>query len=69
MVYFQAKNPDLGKFWRALDWKVWIYFTAIWNILRSFGIFYNHLVRFVFMRYLFPVLVSCRYQEKSGNPV
>jgi hypothetical protein len=22
MVYFQAKNPNLGKFWRALDWKM-----------------------------------------------
>jgi hypothetical protein len=29
MVYFQAKNPYLGKFWRALDWKMSIYFMAI----------------------------------------
>jgi hypothetical protein len=21
MVYFQTKNPNLGRFWRALDWK------------------------------------------------
>jgi hypothetical protein len=21
MVYFQIKNPNWGKFWRALDWK------------------------------------------------
>jgi hypothetical protein len=31
------------------------YFMTIWYILYSFGTFY-------------PVLVSCMYQEKSGNP-
>jgi hypothetical protein len=58
MVYFQTKNPVLGKFWRALDWKMSIYFKDIWNILQTFGIFYNCLVHFVFIRYFFPVLVS-----------
>jgi hypothetical protein len=29
MVYFQTKNPNLGKFWSALDWKVLIYLMAI----------------------------------------
>jgi hypothetical protein len=33
MIYFQTKNPNLGKFWRALKWKMLTYFTAIWNIL------------------------------------
>jgi hypothetical protein len=46
MVSFQTKNPNLGKFWRALDWKMLIYFTAIWNILQIFGIFYDHLAHF-----------------------
>jgi hypothetical protein len=32
MVCFQAKNPNLGKFWRALEWKMLVYFTVIWNI-------------------------------------
>jgi hypothetical protein len=32
MVYFQTKNPDLGKFTRALEWKMLIYFMAILNI-------------------------------------
>jgi hypothetical protein len=31
---------------------------AIWNILRTLGIFYDHLVYFVFVWYIFPVLVS-----------
>jgi hypothetical protein len=40
MVCFQTKNPNLGKFWRALDWKKLIYFFGhlgyfmeIWEIL------------------------------------
>jgi hypothetical protein len=36
MVYFKTKNPNLGKFWRALDWKMLIY---LWPL----EIFYGHL--------------------------
>jgi hypothetical protein len=25
MVCFQTKNPNLGKFWRVLQWKMWVY--------------------------------------------
>jgi hypothetical protein len=59
MVYFQTKNPDSGKFWRALDWKLlivlgpFVIFTYIWDILCPFGKFYAHLA------YFFPVLVPC----------
>jgi hypothetical protein len=56
---FKPKNPNLCKFGRALDWKMFIYITAIWNILVTFGIFYDHLVHFLFIWYIFPVLVSC----------
>jgi hypothetical protein len=59
MVYFQTKNPNLGKFLSALDGKMLIYFEAIWNILQTFGIFYGHLLHFVFIWSFFPVLVSC----------
>jgi hypothetical protein len=59
MVCFQNKNPNLGKFWKALDWPILIYFTAIWNILGTFDIFYGHLVQVVFVWYIFPVLVHC----------
>jgi hypothetical protein len=41
MVYLQTKNPNLGKFWRALDWKMLIHFMSIWNALLTFGIFYD----------------------------
>jgi hypothetical protein len=49
MVSFQTKNPILGKFWRVLDLKMLIYFLNICNILQVFGIFYDHLVHFVFI--------------------
>jgi hypothetical protein len=39
MVCFQTKNPNLGKFLRALEWKMMVYFMVTWNILRSFGIY------------------------------
>jgi hypothetical protein len=67
MVCFQTKNPNLGKFWRALDWKMLICFMVIWNILWPFGIFYDHLVQFVFIWYIFPVF-GIMHKEKSGNP-
>jgi hypothetical protein len=47
MVYFQTKNPALGKFWRTLEWKMLVYFVTIWNILRPFGIIYGRLVKVV----------------------
>jgi hypothetical protein len=67
MVCFQTKNPNLGKFWRALDWKKLIYFLAIWDILWRFGKFYDHLVHFVFIWYIYSGF-CIMYQEKSGNP-
>jgi hypothetical protein len=47
MDWFQTKNPNWGKFWSALDWKLLIYFMANWNILLRFGKFYGRLVHFV----------------------
>jgi hypothetical protein len=44
MVYFQTKSPNLGKFWRALEWKMLVYFIPICNISRPFGIFNGALV-------------------------
>jgi hypothetical protein len=67
MVCFQTKNPNLGKFWRVLQWEIFIYFMIIWSILRPLEIFYGHLVYFVVIWYIsrrFGIL----YQEKSGNP-
>jgi hypothetical protein len=49
---FQTINPNLGKFWKALDWQMFMYFAAIWNI-------YGFLEYFMSIWYIFPVLVSC----------
>jgi hypothetical protein len=57
IVYFQTKNPNLGKFWRVLQWKMFVYFMSIWSILLPFGIFYTNLVHFLVIWYIFPVLV------------
>jgi hypothetical protein len=65
MVQFQT---NLGKFWRALECKILVYFMDIWSILRPFDIFYGHLVYFVVIWYIFP-RVGKLYQEKYGNPV
>jgi hypothetical protein len=43
MVYFQT---NVGKFWRALDRKKMKLLMAVWNILRTFELFYDHLVHF-----------------------
>jgi hypothetical protein len=58
MVCFQTKNPNLGKFLRTLDGNLLIDFIANWNILRTFGKFNDHLVHFLLIWYIFPVLVS-----------
>jgi hypothetical protein len=63
IVCFQTKNPNLGKFWKALDCK----FMPIWIIFWRFGIFYDYLVHFVFIFYIFSGF-GIMYQEKSGNP-
>jgi hypothetical protein len=44
-----------------------IYFMVIWIILRPFGKFYDHMVHFVFIWYIFSGL-GIMHQEKSGNP-
>jgi hypothetical protein len=53
MVYFLNKNPTLGKFWRALEWKNVCrvydhleYFKAFWYNLWPFGIVFGELVHF-----------------------
>jgi hypothetical protein len=51
--YFQTKNPNSGKSWRALDWILLIYFMAIWDSLWPFGIFCGHL------GYLWPFDTFC----------
>jgi hypothetical protein len=54
MVCFQTKKPYLGKFGRALHrLKNADIFYGHWNIFWRFGIFYDHLVHFVFIWNIF----------------
>jgi hypothetical protein len=48
MAFFQTQNPNLCKFWRVLQWKMLVYFTASWSILWPFGIY------FMVVWYIFP---------------
>jgi hypothetical protein len=78
--YFLTKNPNLGKFWKVLQWKMLLYYMAIRSIFQPFGKFYGHLVYFYPFWYILPVLVyfylfwyiftrfGMLYLEKSCNP-
>jgi hypothetical protein len=63
-------KPNLGKFWRDLQWKMLINVNistsiykheimASWSILQQYGILCGHLVDFMLVWYIFPVLVCC----------
>jgi hypothetical protein len=67
MFCFQTKNPNLGKFWRVLQWKILVDVMIIWSILLPMETFYGHLVDFVVIWYIFPHF-GILYQGKSGNP-
>jgi hypothetical protein len=67
MVYFQNKNPNLGKFWSVLQWKRLVNFMAIWSILLPLCLCYGHFVYFVVILAYFSRF-GMLYQEKSGNP-
>jgi hypothetical protein len=41
MESFQTKYLTLGKFWRVLQWKMLVYFSAIGSILLSFLLYYS----------------------------
>jgi hypothetical protein len=64
---FKPKNPNLYKFWSALDCKMLIYFMAICNISQTFEILFDQLVHFVFIWDIFSGF-GIMHQEKSGNP-
>jgi hypothetical protein len=84
MLYFQTKTTNLGKFWTVLQCLVLVYFLAIWYryfvvmwyIFPRFGgfsmlnvdIFCGHLVYFMVICYIFPVLV-CFTKKNLATPV
>jgi hypothetical protein len=55
IVFIHTKNPNLGIFWRAMEWRMLVYFKdIICTYYPHFSILFPH----------FGIL----YQEKSGNP-
>jgi hypothetical protein len=56
VVYFQAKNPNLGKVCKVLQWKTLVFSMANLSILRPNGIFYGRWVHFVVIWHILPVL-------------
>jgi hypothetical protein len=56
MVYFQTKNPDLGKNFGVLQWELLVYFTSIFWL---FCLFSSYFAYFLVILYIFPVLVCC----------
>jgi hypothetical protein len=51
--YLKTRNPNLGIYWWALEWKMLVYFKAIWYNLWPFGTVCGH-----FGICTFPVLVD-----------
>jgi hypothetical protein len=62
-LYDQTKNPNLCKFWRALEWKILVYLKPI----RPLGIFYVHLEILNYFCIFSPILVYC-VKKNSGKP-
>jgi hypothetical protein len=66
--YFQTENPNLGKFWRVLRWKMLEYYMVIWSILKPFDVcmlwtFGTFCCNLVHIKPRFGIL----YRKKSGN--
>jgi hypothetical protein len=59
--YFKTKNPNLGKLWSVLQWKMLVYFMAIWSILHPLGILCGHFVYFVVIWYIFGIFFKFWY--------
>jgi hypothetical protein len=59
MVYFQTKKSQFGQILEGLRWEKINVFMAVWNSLQTLGIFCDHLVLFVLICCIFPVLVQC----------
>jgi hypothetical protein len=67
MVYFETKSPNLGKFWRALEWKVLVYPIVIWKNLRPFDIVtLSSFGNVVIIWYVFPRF-GILHSGTSGN--
>jgi hypothetical protein len=65
---FSKQKSNLGKFWRALERKRFVYSMATWNILRPSGICFGHLVHHLVAFWHIFLRFGILYPENSGNP-
>jgi hypothetical protein len=67
MLYFITKNPNLDMSWKALKWKVFVYFRSIcyFNGMYIFWQIHGY-IHMVVIWYIFPRF-GILYQEKSDN--
>jgi hypothetical protein len=63
MVNFQTQNPNLGKFWKVLQWMMLVFLLTIWSILQSNSMF----MAIWYILWSFGVF-GMLHREKSGNP-
>jgi hypothetical protein len=68
MVCCQTENPNLGNFWRVLQWKMFVYFVDTWSILQFFVIFYGYLVYLVRVNLVYSSRFGILYQRKIWQP-
>jgi hypothetical protein len=67
VAFFKPKFLFLENIGWSLNGKFWyMYFMALWSVLRPFGIFYGHLVNVVSVWYIFSRF-GMLYKEKSGR--
>jgi hypothetical protein len=59
-MFFSNQIPNLGKFWRDLQWKKLVNFMTLWSIVRPFGIGILLLYGIFYGSWVyFPRLVRC----------
>jgi hypothetical protein len=56
VLFSNQKNPNMDIFRSVLQYKILVYFMAIWFVLPPLEIFYGHLVYFVVIWYTSPRL-------------
>jgi hypothetical protein len=63
---FSNQKSQFGENFHGLWLKTLIHIISGWNVLQIYGIFYDHLVNFVFIWCIFSCL-GIMHQEKSGR--
>jgi hypothetical protein len=60
MAFFKTQNLNLSKFWRALQWKMLVYFIAIWSKYFA-AIWYRYIAVIWYISWLFHIFFPFWY--------